>query len=282
MATRVEKSIVVDVPVETAYNQWTQFEEFPHFMGGISEIRQLDDTRLHWVAEIGGVKREWEARILEQIPNEKVAWAATEGATNAGAVYFTSAGPGQTNVRLELEYEPEGLLETVGDKIGIVERRVQGDLEKFKSFIEDAGYATGAWRGTVPGSVGTPGVEAADASRGDSGKAGLSGKAVVAGVTGAAAAAAGAAAAAAKAKSGAGSEGAGSDVAAPVTGTGVGDQVVTPADQPQGSNESTAQTDVAAGAPGGVGQTSGATGADAEEDVVAPADAAQGSNETAT
>ena len=201
MASKVEKSIVVDVPVDTAYNQWTQFEEFPHFMGGISEIRQLDDTRLHWVAEIAGVKRQWEARILEQVPNEKVAWAATEGATNAGAVYFSPAGAGQTTVRLELEYEPEGLVENIGDRIGAVERRVQADLEKFKSFIEDAGYASGAWRGTVPGAAGTPGVEAAEATRGDSGKAGVSAKAVAAGLTGAAAAAAGVAAAA-KAKSG--------------------------------------------------------------------------------
>ncbi len=200
MATKVEKSIVVDVPVETAYNQWTQFEEFPHFMGGISEIQQLDDRRLHWIAEIAGVKREWDAEILEQVPNQKVAWAATGGATNAGVVYFSPAGAGQTNVRLELEYEPEGLIEKVGDKVGVVERRVQADLEKFKSFIEDAGYASGAWRGTVTGSVGTPGVEHAEASRGDSGKAGLSGKAVAAGVAGAAAAAAGVAAA--KAKSG--------------------------------------------------------------------------------
>ena len=201
MATKVEKSVVVNVPVETAYHQWTQFEEFPHFMGGISEVRQLDDTTLHWVAEIGGVKREWQAEILEQKPHERVAWAATEGATNAGAVYFGPAGPGQTAVRLELEYDPEGVVEKVGDKVGIVERRVEADLEKFKSFIEDAGYATGAWDGTVPGRVGTPGVAAAESSKGDSGKAGLSGKAVAAGVAGAAAAAAGAAAAV-KAKSG--------------------------------------------------------------------------------
>ncbi len=201
MATKVEKSIVVNVPVDTVYNQWTQFEEFPHFMGGITEIRQLDDTRLQWVAEIAGVKRQWEARILEQKPNEKVAWAATEGATNAGAVYFAAAGAGQTTVRLELEYEPEGVVETIGDKLGVVERRVQADLEKFKSFIEDAGYASGAWRGTVAGAVGTPGVEAAQGTQDDSGKAGLSGKAVAAGLTGAAAAAAGVAAAA-KAKSG--------------------------------------------------------------------------------
>jgi len=206
VATKVDKSIVVNVPVETAYNQWTQFEEFPHFMGGVSEVRQLDDTTLHWVAEIGGVKRQWQARILDQFPNQKVAWAATEGATNAGAVYFSPVGAGQTNVRLELEYEPEGVIENVADKVGVVARRVEADLEKFKSFIEDAGYASGAWRGTVPGVGGTPGVEAADASRGDSGSAGVSAGKVLAGAAGAAAAAAGVAAAAKAASGGSESE----------------------------------------------------------------------------
>ena len=158
MATKVEKSVVVNVPVETAYDQWTQFEEFPHFMGGISEVRQLNDTTLHWVAEIGGIRRQWQAEILEQVPNEKVAGAATEGATNAGAVYFAQAGPGQTTVRLELEYEPEGVIEKVADKVGIVGRRAEADLEKFKSFIEDAGYASGAWRGTLPGAAGSVGL----------------------------------------------------------------------------------------------------------------------------
>ncbi len=137
MTTKVEESIQVDVPVTTAYNQWTQFEDFPHFMGGVKEVRQLSDQRLHWVAEIAGVRREWEATILEQVPDQKVAWAATSGATNAGAVRFTPAGPTSTMVHLTLEYEPEGLVEQAGDKLGIVERRVKADLEKFKSFIED-------------------------------------------------------------------------------------------------------------------------------------------------
>jgi len=109
MATKVVKSTLVNVPVETAYAQWTQFEEFPHFMDGVAEVRQLDDTTLQWVAVIGGVKRQWRAVILEQVPNEKVAWAATEGTTNAGAVYFTPAGSAQTMIELELEYEPEGV-----------------------------------------------------------------------------------------------------------------------------------------------------------------------------
>ena len=196
MTTKVEKSIEVDVPVSTAYNQWTQFEEFPRFMGGVQEVRQLDDRRMHWVAQIAGVKREWDARVLEQVPDEKVAWAATEGATNAGAVYFQPIGADRTMVRLHLEYEPEGLVEKAGDKLHIVEKRAEADLEKFKSYIEGRGAETGAWRGTVDEgrTLGTPGVEHAASSRGDDGKAGLSGKAVAAGAVAAGAAAAGAAA----------------------------------------------------------------------------------------
>ena len=203
--THVERSIEVEVPVRTAYDQWTQFEEFPHFMGGVREVRQLDDRRLHWVAEIGGVRREWDASILEQVPDQKIAWAATEGATNAGAVRFQPTGPMSTTVYLSLEYEPEGVVEQVGDKLGIVERQVEADLKRFKALIEDDGYATGAWRGSVNLGleVGTPGVEAAAGSRGDSGKAGVSAKTVVAG---AAAAVAGVAAAAVAATSKGGAE----------------------------------------------------------------------------
>ncbi len=189
MSTRVEKKIIVNVPVSRAYNQWTQFEDFPHFMGGVSSVTQLSDDRLRWVAEIAGVKREWEARILEQVPDRKVAWAATEGATNAGAVTFEDLGGDQTSVSLTLEYEPEGVVENVGDKLKIVEKQAEGDLERFKAFIESEDYATGAWRGSIrSGQVGTPGIEDAAESRGDSGKAGVSGKAVAAGVGAAAAA----------------------------------------------------------------------------------------------
>jgi hypothetical protein len=158
------------------------------------------------VAEIAGVRREWEASILEQIPDQKVAWAATSGATNAGAVRFEPAGADSTVVYLTLEYEPEGLVEQVGDKLGIVERQVSSDLERFKKLIEDQGYASGAWRGAVNEgvAVGTPGVEAAALSQGDSGKAGVSPTAVAAGA--AAAVAAGAAAAAVAAKSSGGTE----------------------------------------------------------------------------
>ena len=205
MSTKVEESIQVDVPVTTAYNQWTQFEDFPHFMGGVREVHQHDDQRLHWVAEIAGVRREWEATILEQVPDQKIAWAASEGATNAGAVRFEPVGPSSTIVHLTLEYEPEGLVEQAGDKLGIVGRQAKSDLQKFKELIEDEGYASGAWRGSVNEGigVGTPGVEAAGTSRGDSGKAGVSAKAVVAG---AAAAVAGVAAAGAVAASRSGEE----------------------------------------------------------------------------
>ena len=174
MSTRVEKSVMVNVPVSRAYNQWTQFEDFPQFMGGVKSVTQLDDARLAWVAEIAGVRRQWQARIVEQVPDQKIAWAATEGATNAGAVTFEDLGGDQTRVTLALDYEPEGLVEKVGDSLNIVERQAEGDLERFKAFIEAEGYASGAWRGSVgtPGAAGTPSVEDAAASQGDSGKAG--------------------------------------------------------------------------------------------------------------
>jgi carbon monoxide dehydrogenase subunit G len=197
MTTKVEKSILVNVPLSVAYNQWTQFEEFPHFMKGVKSVTQLDDQNLNWVVEIAGVRRQWNARILEQVPDRKVSWAATEGATNAGSVTFEDVGGGQTQVHLSLEYEPEGFVEKVGDKLHVVENRAEGDLDRFKEFIESEGYATGAWRGSVRDvtAAGEPGIEDAAASRGDSGKAGVSPKVVAgAGLAAAAATAAGVAA----------------------------------------------------------------------------------------
>ncbi len=149
MATHVERSIEVGVPVRTAYDQWTQFEEFPRFMSGVQEVRQIAEALTHWVAEIGGVRREWDAAILEQVPDEKVAWAATTGATNAGAVYFTAVGPDRTRVRLTLDYEPEGIVERIGDILDVIDRQAVADLDRFKEFIEQRGSATGGWRGTV-------------------------------------------------------------------------------------------------------------------------------------
>jgi carbon monoxide dehydrogenase subunit G len=230
MTTQVERTIEVDVPVHTAYNQWTQFEEFPRFMGGVDRVEQVSDTMTHWVAQIAGVRREWDAAILEQVPDSKVAWAATTGATNAGAVYFQSLGPARTLVRLNLEYEPEGLVEKVGDFLNVVQRQAESDLERFKQFIESRGTATGEWRGEVneAGTVGSPGVDAAAASRGDSGKAGVSGKAVAAGVAAGAAVLGAAAAATAAKRAGQESE------------SGVGGDVV--ALGPTGGTESTLRT----------------------------------------
>ncbi|WP_374969858.1 SRPBCC family protein [Terrabacter sp. BE26] len=160
MTTRVEKTVLVNVPVSRAYNQWTQFEEFPRFMGGVRSVEQLGDDRLRWVAEIAGVRREWQARILEQVPDLKITWAATEGATNAGVVTFEDLGGGQTSVTLVLEYEPEGLVEKVGDKAGIVQNQAQNDLERFKQFVESEGYATGGSRDSGDSGDSTSGVTA--------------------------------------------------------------------------------------------------------------------------
>ena len=144
-----EKHIEVNVPVRTAYDQWTQFEEFPRFMEGVKEVRQLDDQRLHWRAEIAGKEEEWDAKITEQTPDQRIAWTNTTGAKNAGVVTFHYLEPSKTRVMLQLDYEPEGLVENVGSALGFLDRRVQGDLERFKEFIESRGMETGAWRGEI-------------------------------------------------------------------------------------------------------------------------------------
>jgi uncharacterized membrane protein len=148
MAT-IEKSIDVDVPVRTAYNQWTQFEEFPKFMEGVREVRQLDDQRLHWRAQVAGKDKEWDAEITEQTPDQRIAWRSRSGAWNAGVVTFHRLGDGKTRVMLQLEYDPDGVVENVGDALGFVSGRVTGDLERFKTFIESRGRETGAWRGEI-------------------------------------------------------------------------------------------------------------------------------------
>jgi uncharacterized membrane protein len=148
MAT-IEKSIDVDVPVRTAYNQWTQFEEFPRFMEGVREVRQLDDKTLRWRAEIGGKEQEWSAEITEQIPDDRIAWRARVGTRNAGVVTFHRLGDSHTRLMLQLEYDPQGVVENVADALGVVSRRVEGDLRRFKEFIEARGRETGAWRGEI-------------------------------------------------------------------------------------------------------------------------------------
>jgi uncharacterized membrane protein len=145
----VDRTIDVRVPVRTAYNQWTQFEDFPKFMEGVKEIRQIDDTHLYWRAELGGKQEEWEAEITEQIPDERIAWHSTSGSPNAGVVTFQPLSGNETRVAVHMEYAPQGVVEKTGDTLGVVSSRVEGDLERFKQFIESRGQETGAWRGEV-------------------------------------------------------------------------------------------------------------------------------------
>ena len=145
----IEQSIELEVPVQTAYNQWTQFEEFPRFMEGVEEIRQIDDTHLHWVAEFGGTRHEWDAEITEQSPDERVAWRNTDGKDNAGVVTFHRLSDTRSKVMVQMDVVPEGLKEKLGDAIGAPDRRVKGDLQRFKEMIEARGQETGAWRGEV-------------------------------------------------------------------------------------------------------------------------------------
>ena len=145
----IEESIEIEVPVSTAYNQWTQFEEFPRFMEGVKSVRQIDDRRLAWRAEVAGRDKEWEAEITEQHPDERIAWRSVTGARNAGVVTFHRLGDTRSKVMLQLDYEPEGVTETIGDAVGAMRARVRGDLQRFKEFIETRGSETGAWRGDI-------------------------------------------------------------------------------------------------------------------------------------
>ena len=149
---RIEKTIEVRQPVRTVYNQWTQFEEFPRFMAGVKEVKQLDDTHVHWHAEIWGKDKEWDAEITQQVPDQCIAWRSTSGdAPNAGTVNFEPIAADRTRVRLVMEYEPQGAVENVGDALGVLSKRVQSTVEDFKKFIESRGAETGGWRGEVSG-----------------------------------------------------------------------------------------------------------------------------------
>jgi uncharacterized membrane protein len=147
----IDTALEVEVPVSKAYNQWTQFEEFPQFMEGVDEVQQLDDARLHWVASIGGKRAEWDAKIVEQHPDKQVTWASENGKTMRGTVSFEPLGADRTLVRLSMSYRPEGLRERVGSAAGLDARRVRGDLQRFKEMIERRGAETGAWRGEISG-----------------------------------------------------------------------------------------------------------------------------------
>jgi uncharacterized membrane protein len=144
-----EKSIDIDLPISTVYNQWTQFEDFPQFMDGVESVTQLDDTRLHWVADIAGTREEWDAEIVDQEPDRRIAWRAITGTKNDGVVTFEPLGPEATRVTLDIDVEPQGLKEQIGEKLGFVSKQVEGDLKRFKEFVESRGVETGAWRGQV-------------------------------------------------------------------------------------------------------------------------------------
>ncbi|MEP6599529.1 MAG: SRPBCC family protein [Actinomycetota bacterium] len=147
--TSVTESVDVDVPVRTAYNQWTQFESFPNFMGGVDSITQTDDTHTHWVTSVRGVTREFDTEITEQHPDERVAWKSTDGTTHAGVVTFHRLGDEQTRVTVQLDWEPEGVVEKLGAVVGVDDHQVKADLKQFKDFIEDRGREQGAWRADV-------------------------------------------------------------------------------------------------------------------------------------
>mgnify|MGYP001627459706 CR=1 FL=1 len=149
-SSNVQESIELDVPVRVAYNQWTQFEEFPKFMDSVDEVRQVTDTHLHWKAMVAGKVKEWEAEITEQIPDKRIAWRSTTGVRNAGVVTFHKIGPNRTRVMLQMDYEPQSFAEKAGDALGAVKLTAHGNLKRFKELVESRGHETGGWRGTVP------------------------------------------------------------------------------------------------------------------------------------
>ena len=147
----IEQSIEVEAPLHAVYNQWTQFEDFPHFMDGIESVRQLDEKRLHFVASIAGRRAEWDAEIIEQVPDQRIAWRSTSGKKNDGSVWFDKIAENRTRVRAMIAFEPQGMVEKAGDALGIASARVKGDLKRFQEFIENRGQETGGWRGEIRG-----------------------------------------------------------------------------------------------------------------------------------
>lgn len=151
MMAVIKKSIEVNAPVRTTYNQWTQFEEFPGFMEGVTQVQQLDSTHLHWTAQIAGKEKEWNAVITEQHPDKRIAWKSTDSARNAGVVTFHRLSDETSKIMLQMDYEPDGVVENIGEAMGAVSLRVEGDLTRFKEFIEARGHESGAWRGEING-----------------------------------------------------------------------------------------------------------------------------------
>lgn len=149
MSTRIERSITIDLPVRTVYDQWTQFEDFPLFMSDVEKVVQLTPTEVEWTVKMRGVERSWRATITEQSPDQRIAWKSVEGPDQAGVVTFHALNDDQTRVMYQMEFEPSGVLEHYADKVGLLEDRVEDDLEEFKTFIEKRGKATGGWRGEV-------------------------------------------------------------------------------------------------------------------------------------
>lgn len=172
--SHIDDSIRVNVPVRTAYNQWTQFEDFPHFMTGVQHVEQLDDAHLHWHAEIMGNDLEWDSEIVEQVPDQRIAWRSTNGLKNSGVVEFRALSPNETEVHVALDYEPEGVLENLGSATGIASHRVHNELENFKEFVEQRGSETGAWRGQIRD--GEPMDESLGSRRGSLGGSSLGGQ----------------------------------------------------------------------------------------------------------
>jgi uncharacterized membrane protein len=155
----MEKSIVVDAPLREVYNQWTQFESFPEFMDGVVEVRQLDDKRLYWRAQVGSAEREWHAEIVDQTPDQRIAWRSLTEVEHGGAVLFESVDEDRTRVTLRMRYDPEGLAENLGAALGFVGRQVEGDLERFRDLMERRGRASGGWRGEIHGQQVRPAVK---------------------------------------------------------------------------------------------------------------------------
>lgn len=150
MAT-INESVQVNVPVRTAYNQWTQFEDFPDIMEGVQEVRQIGDRHVHWHAKVWGKDLEWDAEITRQIPDKLIEWRSVSGPDNGGFVEFRPLGAGQTEISVHIEYDPQGAAESVGSALGIAKNRVHHDLEHLKEFLEQRGVETGAWRGSIGG-----------------------------------------------------------------------------------------------------------------------------------